>query len=354
MTLAATALLVACSGSAGASEAGPDPGPCPAISVPLVDPQATRSAQCAAGRLDEWRRTGVMAIGQQLDVQEPVRMREPLQSLAPLTVPLIGFDFAELLNAQKYFAHDPVPYLADLFRAGTVLTASWHADNPGADGNYADRSWTDLRQLLDPATPAAVAFWADYDAVLDQALRLQEAGAAVVFHPLHEASGGWFWWGHPDAAVFRALYAKLQDRAAARGVHNLVWAYAANPRIYSHDLDPLTLLPARVDLGGLDVYDEIAESPRNRIPTTDYRRLAAAVPRMALTETGPYQSRTGFWNPRAITETLRQEGLYAAYAMLWRDDPAPGFVYQVSSLSGGRAWLAGCPDGLCSLRSPTP
>jgi hypothetical protein len=347
---AALSLVVACSGDAGATGQVPDPGPCPAVDIAPVDPDATPAARCAAGRLDEWRRMGVMAIGQQLEVQEPTRMRQPLESLAPLTVPVVGFDFAELLNAQAYFEHDPVPFLADLFRSGTVLTASWHADNPGTDGNYADRGWTDLRQLLDPATPAAIAFWGDYDKVLGQAARLQEAGAAVLFRPLHEASGGWFWWGHPDAGVYRALYAAMQDRAAAAGVHNLLWGYAANPRVYSHDLDPLPLVPARIDLGGIDIYDEIIEQPRNRITITDYRRLAAVVPRMALTETGPYQSTTGFWNPRAITDTLRGDRLYATYAMLWRDDPSPGFIYQVSSLSGGPAWLASCPGGLCRLR----
>ena len=46
----------------------------------------------------------------------------------------------------------------------------------------------------------------------------------------------------------------MQARAAAAGVHNIVWAYAAN-RWTSGVRDPRTLVPDRVDLGGLDSYD---------------------------------------------------------------------------------------------------
>ncbi|MHB1166277.1 MAG: glycosyl hydrolase [Candidatus Nanopelagicales bacterium] len=341
--------VVLLGGAAAALSTRTDPAPCPAPVIAPVDPAEAPSALCAAGRLDAWQAQGVMAIGQQLDVQEEQRMRQPLESLEPSRPAVVGFDFAELLNALAYFDNDPVPYLAGLFESGSVLTATWHADNPGTDGDYADRTWTDLAQLLDPATPAAAAYWTDYDRLLEQALRLQEAGAAVVFKPLHEASGGWFWWGRPDPATYRALFAAMQERAAARGVHNLLWAYAANPRVYAQDLDPLALLPASIDLGGLDVYDVAIEQPWNRVTTTDFRRLAAKVPRMAFTEVGPYRSTTGDWSPKAITDTLRSERLYAAFALLWRDDPEPGFVYQVSSLTGGQQWLAGCPGGLCPL-----
>ena len=76
----------------------------------------------------------------------------------------------------------------------------------------------------------------------------------MVFRPLHEANGGFFWWGKPEPKVYRTLWARMQARAAEAGVHNIIWAYAAN-RWTAGVRDPRTLVPDRVDLGGLDSYD---------------------------------------------------------------------------------------------------
>ncbi len=317
--------------------------------VPPVDPQATESAWCVAETLDDWKSRDVMGIGQQLDVQEAARMRAPLDALDPLHPAVVGFDFAELLNAQAHFDNDPVPYLSDLAHEGRVLAATWHADNPVTGGGFDDRSWTSVGELLDPSSDASARFWPQYDRVLTQALRFQDQGVTVIFKPFHEASGHWFWWGVPDPATYKRLFAQLQSRAYARGVHNLLWGYAANPQRFDADADPVALLPVAVDIVGIDVYDEPGAQA---LTVTDYETLDALAPRMAFTEVGPRDSTSGDWSPEVITDTLRRDGLYATYAMLWRDDPPPGNRYQISSLTGGLDWLASCPDGLCSLGGP--
>ena len=110
--------------------------------------------------------------------------------------------------------------------------------------------------------------------------------------------------------------------------------------------DGVDLLPASIDLAGLDVYDDEGSTS---LTITDYRDLQDVAPRMALTEVGPRGSTSGAWSPTVITDTLRSEGLYAAFALLWRDEPQPGNRYQISSLDGGVPWLESCPNGLCSL-----
>ncbi len=315
-------------------------------SIPPVDPQATQPAGCVAATLDDWKTQNVMGVGQQVDVQEPDRMREPLDALGPLHAAVVGFDFDELLNAQEFFHNDPVPYLSDLSRQGRILTATWHVGNPMTGGDFRDRSWTSIEELLDPESDASKVFWGEYDQVLDQMLRFQDEDVALIFKPFHEASGNWFWWSAPDPKTYKRLFAELQRRAAAAGVHNLLWGYAANPQRFETDGDPVALLPDAVDLVGIDVYDEAGASS---LTVTSYSELQAVAPRMALTEVGPRDSTTGEWDPNVITDTLRAENLYASYAMLWRDDPAPGNRYQISSMTHGLPWLASCPDGLCSL-----
>ncbi len=342
---AAIAALLLTSGTALSSAAAEGCQP----QIPLVDPAATEPARCVGATLDSWKRAGVMGVGQQLDVQEESRATAPLAALGSLRPAVVGFDFGEMATAHRHFAYDPIPYLTGLAASGIVLTATWHVDNPATGGRYDDRRWTNISELLDPTTPAYGPFWASFDELLANARRLQEANVAVIFKPLHEASGGWFWWGKPDPTDFKRLYSSLQQRAYDSGVHNLLWAYAANPQAWSTDNDPLALLPAAVDLVGLDEYDDVLDRPRNVIRLTDFRRLAARAPRMALTEVGPRDSLAG-WGPRAITSTLRRERLYAAYAMLWRDDPQPGNRYQIASMAGGLGWLATCPAGLCDIR----
>ncbi|MDO9494222.1 MAG: glycosyl hydrolase [Nocardioides sp.] len=327
--------------------------------VALVDEEATPEALCLAQRLDEWRRTGVMGVGQQLNVSTSDYLA-PLRQLEPQRVALVGFDLEELAKADTFdFEHPPVETLLELAADGVVLTASWHTANPATGQDARDLSWRDLGALLDPETPQAEAFWADYDAKLDLLRRLQtgEDGrfqpAAVLFRPLHEANGDWFWWSRADPAAYRALWAELQGHAADAGVHNIVWGWSANARAHDEIVDPMTLVPERVDLVGLDSYDPVTDGGPPQLDLTGLAELAAAHPRTAITETGPHGSKDGAWDPRVITQSALSAGVRPTYALLWFDDGNGGDGYtgrkQIASLRGGRAWLATCPDGLCPL-----
>lgn len=327
--------------------------------VALVDPEATPEARCLAQTLDEWRRTGVMGVGQQLNVSTSDYLA-PLRRLEPRKVALVGFDLDELAKADTFgFEQPPVETLLGLAADGAVLTASWHTTNPGTGGDSFDTSWRDLAALLDPETPQARAFWADYDAKLDLVRRLQtgEDGrfqpAAVLFRPLHEANGDWFWWSSPDPETYRALWAELQDHAAEAGVHNIVWGWSANARTHDEIADPVTLVPERVDLVGLDSYDAVTDDGPPGLDLSGLPELAATHPRVAIAETGPHGSTDGDWDPAVITRSALAAGLRPTYALLWFDDGdgKDGVTgrKQLASLKGGRAWLAGCPDGLCPL-----
>ena len=65
------------------------------------------------------------------------------------------------------------------------------------------------------------------DKVAVQLLVLQNAGVPVLWRPLHEAAGGWFWWGEDKDAyleLYRLLYDKLTNE---HGLHNLIWVWNA-------------------------------------------------------------------------------------------------------------------------------
>lgn len=346
----AVVMAVAAFLTAASSVAAPGERDHCAPRIAPVDPQADHSAVCLAATLDSWEARGLMGVGQQLDLARRGQPGDPLLALAPLRPAVVGFDLEEILVAEEFFRDDPIPYLVNLAEQGVVLTVTWHPPNPVTGGVYDDRSWTSVVALFGPTTPAAAAFWSRFDRAMADVKRLQDAGVAVLFKPFHEPGGDWFWWGGQAPWLYRQLFTAMQDRAWDAGVHNLLWGYAAAPRARAGIDDPLPLIPPRIDLVGLNVYDDEQIDPRDRLPLTDFRRLKNAGPRIALTEVGPYLSKDGQWNPRVITRTLARNNLYAAFAMLWRDGPNPVYLHQIASLSGGPAWLASCPDGLCPLR----
>ncbi|MDP2325959.1 MAG: glycosyl hydrolase [Gammaproteobacteria bacterium] len=286
-----------------------------------------------------------MGIGQQLNVSS-TEFAQPLKALEPSAPALIGFDLEEL-QAAIDAGNDPSDALIDRAKAGAVLTATWHARNPQTGGSSNDRSWTDTAQLLDAKSLSSTVFWRNWDQQLKSMKRFQDAGVAVIVSPLHEAGGDWFWWGGTKATVYKQLWEQMQARASAAGVHNLLWAFAAAPKTREGIVNPALLLPHSVDIVGIDTYQQTRTDPVPAVDLTDYRSLAARAPRMAFTEVGPHGS-DGSWTPSVISSTVKANKLRPVYARLWYDD-SDGRK-QIASLKGGKQWLAGCPDGLCSLR----
>ncbi|MBS46124.1 MAG: hypothetical protein CMH83_23700 [Nocardioides sp.] len=338
--------------------------------TPLVDPGANGEAVCLATRIDRWRTAKVMAIGQQVNASSQ-HWADPLEGIDP---PVIGFDLDELHKAATYeypFADQVVADLVTRAHGGAMLVASWHADNPWTGGPYTDRRTKGgLGSLLDRSTGASKRFLADWDAQLELLRRFAEDDAdgdgladhapcwctPVVVRPLHEGNGAFSWWGKQKPAQYRKLYALLQRTARAAGVHNLLWAYAAN-RDTSGVAPTPSYLPRKVDVGGLDTYDpEIGRGEaKDRLPLEGYADLEKKVDRMALTEVGPHGS-DGRWSPSVVTQTLERRKVRPLWAMFWFDDGRPSGkgpqgVKQLTSLKGGTSWLRRrCLGGMCPLR----
>lgn len=58
-------------------------------------------------------------------------------------------------------------------------------------------------------------------------LYYQSQGIPIIWRPLHEASGQWFWWGAEDGAAYKQLYRYMFDYFCQAGVHNLIWVWTS-------------------------------------------------------------------------------------------------------------------------------
>ncbi len=157
-----------------------------------------------------------------------------------------------------------------------IVTFVWHwnapsklYDDPGREwwrGFYTTATYFDLEAALaDPSSTDYQLLLRDIDAIALQLGRLDAAGVPVLFRPLHEAAGGWFWWGAKGATPYLGLWHLLQDRLMNfHQLHNLIWVWNGQSAAFYPGDDS-------VDIIGEDVYD----GERNYAP--DVARFSQAL-----------------------------------------------------------------------------
>ena len=103
----------------------------------------------------------------------------------------------------------------------------------------------------------------DIDKVSALFKQLQEKDVAVIWRPLHEASGGWFWWGVGSGDCYKQLYRLVFDRMVkTNGLKNLLWVWNINtdPQ-FGYDYSALNAnwYPGDeyVDIVAVDIYDPL-------------------------------------------------------------------------------------------------
>jgi len=120
----------------------------------------------------------------------------------------------------------------------------------------------------------------DIDAIAEELKKLQAEGAPVLWRPLHEASGGWFWWGSQGPEHYKKLWRIMFDRLTKHHqLNNLIWVWnGEHPDWYPGD--------DVVDIVGIDIYGP----KRDYSPWTEEFKIAegyAGTNKMvALTENG--------------------------------------------------------------------
>ena len=168
------------------------------------------------------------------------------------------------------------------WREGGLVTVCWHwfAPTGGSDKTfYTKNTSCDVRRVVMPGTPEHAAALHDIDRIADALGVLDAAGVPVLWRPLHEADGGWFWWGAYGPEPYLELYRLLWNRLTTRGLHNLIWVWnAPHPDWYPGD--------AVVDIAGDDIYADAGNYGSLALSYQYAARLAGGRKMVALTENG--------------------------------------------------------------------
>lgn len=168
---------------------------------------------------------------------------------------MIGLDYCAFVEGRATVATAAPNDLArQYWQAGGLVNLSWHAPNPAnPQGGGLNDKGVNLRDLLAPG-PTHDRWLKSLDQVAAGLGKLQKAGVVVIWRPLHEMNGGWFWWGAKEPADYIAVWRHMFDYfTRTKGLHNLIWAWGPNRGERTGDYYPGD---AYADLVGIDAYTD--------------------------------------------------------------------------------------------------
>lgn len=179
----------------------------------------------------------------------------------------------------------------DWSRRGGLITFCWHWNAPmhiietpefnWKNGFYTKASTFDLAAAMaDEKSDEYRAIIRDIDAIAKLIGKLRYNNITVLWRPLHEASGGWFWWGNAGAENYKKLYRLMFERMTKiHCLDNLIWVWNGQDKDWYPGDDC-------VDIIGEDVYPE----PRDCSPQLDRflkaKSYTSAEKLITLSETG--------------------------------------------------------------------
>ena len=262
-----------------------------------------------------------------------------------------GYDF--IFCTGSYHSDDMIDEAIEWSKeSGGLCAFTWHwnvpkdIDNP--EGGYAfyTSEITNFSQVnaVTPGTKEYEIVIHDIDLIATKIQRMESEGVTILFRPLHEASGAWFWWGLQgrDSAtneVFQKLWYMIYDRLENyHKLTNIIWVWnGQNPHTAIH--------PNAFDIEGIDRYydqEDISAEALSTYYEKCYGELAGYDKYCA--ELAGMES-TG--KMMALTECgyiPDPEGIKAAntmwlYYMVWNGD----FIYETDAAGKAMVDLNGTP-----------
>lgn len=234
--------------------------------------------------------------GQYADEGRASSEYEKITAKTGKTFAVLGLDMGNYsLGSKAHGAESKtVEYAYDWYKnAGGIVQLCWHwttpedyavnaGDQPWYSSFYKEGSKLDLDKIMNGEDDAAYQLLMDdIDNMASELARLRDAGVPVLWRPLHEASGGWFWWGNCEPESYKKLWNVMYDKMTnEHNLTNLIWVWnGQDPAWYPGD--------ETVDINGWDIYAgnhvDSSQSGRFDDMATNYGTKTKLI---ALTENG--------------------------------------------------------------------
>lgn len=238
-------------------------------------------------------------------------------------------------NVDKFVEH---------YKNGGMVAISWHMMVPNKEttakyNSTAEKDWGYSKDVTFSATNAITeGTWENtfFNKMLDDGFtylnKFKEAGVPVLFRPLHEAPGKWFWWGYKGAKAFKNLWKYVYDYYTNKGLDNLIWVYTTAAPWNNATSSPAELSSATVtswypgddmvDVVAIDQYGGTGKESFDKY----YSVLQKIYPGKILTQAECGNGDNGKIKLATITEQLAA-GCHWSWIMPW-------YSYDCKNLSG--------------------
>jgi hypothetical protein len=125
----------------------------------------------------------------------------------------------------------------------------------------------------------------DIDAIAVQLKKLKDANVPVLWRPLHEAEGAWFWWGAKGPESCKWLWKLVFDRLVNfHQLNNLIWVWTSTASAAAIDWYPGD---DYVDIIGADIYLPAGTYSSNFIMFDNLASIFGGKKIITLSENGP-------------------------------------------------------------------
>ena len=167
-----------------------------------------------------------------------------------------------------------------------IVEFCWHWRAP-MNGNeiYTKNTTFDLARGVTEGTPENEALLRDLDKIAAELEVLRDAHVPVLWRPLHEANGRWFWWGAQGPTPLRKLWRLMFENFTAKHkLNNLIWVFSPGAETDLADWYPGD---AYVDIIGQDHYPMDGNHGTAKDVFDELTALGRGQKLIALGENGP-------------------------------------------------------------------
>jgi hypothetical protein len=190
------------------------------VRAQLVNPNATPEALALKHLLDSV--SGQKIISGQCDDSYLQYIQDVTGGKSPA---LMGYDFNGICPSQGG-NNDAAKAIQWVKTMGGIAQFQWHWISPNADGDWSSHNFNLGNALADTAGLSYHNMIRDIDRVSAEMKKMQDSGIAILWRPLHEAEGQWFWWGYSGGDACKQLYRLMYDRMVnVHHLNNLIWIW---------------------------------------------------------------------------------------------------------------------------------
>ena len=243
---------------------------------------------------------------------------------------LTAFDFIDHTNPNQNWVNYTAPFTLgqDWWNNNGLVAFSWHWRDPLTKSgsfntfstSYPNGTTFDVTKVSDPTSAEYKAMIVDIDVIAGYLKQFKNANIPVIWRPLHEAEGGWFWWGAKGAEPCKTLWKLLYDRLVNyHGLNNLIWVWTS-----SASTNAATWYPGDdyVDVVGMDIYPGENQHGSQYISFNKVREMTGGKKIITLSECGSVPD----------PALMQQYGDIWSWFMPWNGD------YTESDSHNGVAW----------------